>query len=55
MTIDEFYEETIEAKEEYDDRVKPILKKLERVKDMAWKIYLKRIIQINEKGDHCEN
>jgi hypothetical protein len=49
MTVDEFYEETIQAKKEYDNHLKPILKKLENVKKKAWSIYMKRIVEINEK------
>jgi len=52
MTVDEFYEETIQAKKEYDDHLRPVLKKLESAKKKAWSIYLKRIIKINEKEGH---
>ncbi len=40
----------IEAKKEYDRSIRLALKKLEQVKNSAWKIYMKRIREIN-KGD----
>jgi hypothetical protein len=48
MTFEEYYTEIIRAKEEYDMRIGPVLKELERTKEYAWNAYLTRITHANE-------
>ena len=49
MTFEEVYPEMVMAKKEYEKAVRPMVKKLEKIKKYAWKRYMTDIIKINKK------